>query len=197
MTINLANKKDNATGTTSGQSVSTQQIVTADQKCTSTGTLKTERTAAGSGKAFLHKASTDKGSLALSFAGPGEPTNTHATNTSQSSCPGSSPPGQPSDTSTPAMSQRGEVTDTLDNAFAERITGSKTLRFVLNASGAPNVAQQTTSGSVVRSPAVPGGPVIQSQYVPWLTVVPGANTQPEDYPVIQVQITWNLAFGGS
>jgi hypothetical protein len=77
---------------------------------------------------------------------------------SRSDSPIESAWGQPSDTSTPAMSQRGEVTDTLDNAFAERITGSKTLRFVLNASGAPNVAQQTTSGSVVRSPAVPGGP---------------------------------------
>ena len=118
------------------------------------------RTASGSGEAFLRKHSTETGKLVISFTGPretGRSTTTGRSTWSDTKCgPNSNLPdtGVPS----PPMGWPGLIADTLGDPFTEVIKGSRSLTFVVNASGAPVPAQGNASGGVSRIPALPGAP---------------------------------------
>jgi hypothetical protein len=130
----------------------------------------------------------------LAFSGPTEPGGTQrSSGSTQSNCSGTAS-NQSSDGVLSQAPYRGEVFDTLSQPLAESIAGSKTMLFVINAGGAPTLAQQTTCGSIARIPDVPGASV-RSNIVPRLTTSPSSNMDPSDFPTVRASVTWNLTFG--
>ena len=195
--IERPNKKDGTTGTAKGHSLTTLKIITSDKNCTSTSTATTDITGEGSGDASLRKVTlgTD-GSFALGFTGPDEPgASERDTTSSQSSCGGNSPPStnSPVGRTTP---YRGTITDKLSDPLAETINGTRNMQFILNGTGTPTLAQQSSGGGLARIPAQPGGSPVQADITPWLTTSPPSGVDQSNYPTVRVTVTWNLVFGG-
>jgi hypothetical protein len=184
--IERANHAQGATGSAQGHSTTTQKIVTADKQCTSTTTSMVEQTATGSGDAVLRKIGTaTNGDFVLSFIGPNEPdSNQHSTTTSQSSCARGASNPQKSDAIGRTAPFSGSIGDKLSDPYVERTSGRKIMRFQMG-----NLIQQTTGGTLVRDTGSGG-----SDYNPWLTAF-FSDTEPNNQPVVNVTITWNLAFG--
>jgi hypothetical protein len=193
--IDLPNKKAGADGTAKGHSLTTQKIISTASNCTSTQTQTNEVTGGGSGDASLRKFSSQDGSLLIGFTGPNEPgSKMHTSNTTQTNC-GSTPQIPGSDALISDAPYRGHITEMLGDPLIEHISGSRNMSFVINASGTPVLAQQTSGGSLVRIPANPGGPPVTADVTPWLDTSPGANVDPSNFPTIRVTVNWNLTFG--
>ena len=112
----------------------------------------------------------------------------------QSSC-GTNPPGG-NDALLPDAPYTGDVFDKLSNPLDESIAGTKTMQFIINASGSPTLAQETSGGALIRVPAVPGAASLPGDNVhPWLFTSPPPGVDPSNYPTLRVRLSWNLTFG--
>ncbi len=85
--------------------------------------------------------------------------------------------------------------DKLGDPLAERVSGSGTLLFIINAAGVPTPAQQGAAGTPIRTPAAPGAPAPDPHILPWLTTSPDSSVDPSNYPTVHVNIMWNMTFG--
>lgn len=194
--VERPNKKQGTTGTAKGHSLSTDKTITTDPRCTTTQTMTREITGEGSGDASLRLliSGTD-GSYALGFTGPDEPgAAEHDTTSTQSNCGGPQPP-QTLNAIGQTAPYRGTITDKLSDPLAETISGTRSMSFIINGSGALTLAQETSGGALIRIPAVPGGARVQSEIMPWLSTTPPSNVDQSNYPTVRVTITWHLAFG--
>jgi len=193
--VELANKKDGATGTAKGHSLTTQKTTTRDSRCTTTQTMTTEVSGSGSGDASMRKVSQPDGTLALSFIGPGEPGGKqHSGTSTQSNC-GTNPPSG-TDALISDAPYSGDVFDKLSNSLAESLSGTRTMQFIINAGGSPTLAQETSGGALIRVPADPGAAPLPGDNIhPWLFTTPPPGVDPSNYPTLRLRLSWNLTFG--
>ena len=210
MTIERPNKKESAAGSANGHSESKQTgqydsgppTREVPVQCRATTVGDSVIVSSGSGDAAWYKRGTADGPMLLSIRGPVEQSVEQLSSAvtvtgTTTACPRSATGQSQNDQGGTAW--RGDVACTLDDPFAETLSGSTTLYFVINAGGVAVAARPDASGALARMPAVPGAPVEQATrpLVPWLH--PGSTVSVSDWlgdpPVIKVEVSWNLQFG--
>ena len=207
--IERDNRRDNGTGSTNGRIESKQTGLydsgppskTVPVQCRTTTEWDSVIESSGSGDAVWFKHGTADGAMLLSLVGPIEQgaerlSSAKSVTGTSNECGRSSTNQSQSDQS--GDSWRAGITNTLDDPFAETLSGSTTLYFVMNAGGVAVAARPDSSGGLSRIPAQPGVPVDPArQLVPWLH--PGSTVNVSDWqgdpPVIKVDASWNLQFG--
>jgi hypothetical protein len=196
--VELANKKEQATGHAEGKVLETTRSVTSVPNCTLTTVAESAKATTGTGISSLRKVTSDKGNLVITFSGPPENTTQGQTGKTDSSCGAGGGTMPAMEMPLPSAPWRGTVTSMLSDPFAESISGSKTLVYVVNAAGVPVTGRIGEAGGAIRVPAIPGAgavaAVVGEQIIPWLSTMPtGAGEG--DQPSSTFELTWELLFG--
>lgn len=200
LTVDLPNKVDGATGNVDGRATQTRTDVTVTGQCTTTIDQTVLKSSTNSGSASLRKHSLDTGALILQWSGPQEKGTFRRTahNSFNNSKCGANTSLPDSTAPLPTFAVPGQISDTLSDPLAETISGSRTMYWVLNASGEPTPARSTDSGDLVRIPAMPGAQISPeaAPLRPWLSLVDALEPDMDgDPPIIKMDITWSLTFG--
>jgi hypothetical protein len=198
--IELSNKVADASGSVDGRVAQNRMDVGKSAKCTTTIEVNALKTSTNSGAATLRKHSSEAGALTISWGGPNEKGTTKTTGRttySDSKCgtnvnmPNLSGP-------VPSFAWPGQINDTLGDPYAEVITGTRTVYWVINSSGAAVSARAGDDGGVARIPGIPGAavPAGASALRPWLSLVQPISPDLEgEPPTIKMDINWSLVFG--
>jgi hypothetical protein len=98
----------------------------------------------------------------------------------------------------------GQISETLGDPYTKVISGSRTMLWVINDAGAPVPARESSDGGASRIPAIPGLPAnaglpdgtSASPLFPWLSMSKPFPDAVGERPIIRMEISWNLVFGG-